>query len=536
MSRFALALTLVLALCLAAAAGASATTRFAKPGAPPKVNDCTDRADPCPLPSALDQAQTGDTISLANGTYPDNIVALPPWPLHWVVTDPGTRPLLTSGGNAPTVALAAAQSGTTFDGIEIAKTVGVPETTGVPALQVAAGVTATVRSAVIRGPVCVEAPDAAALTIARSSLSSPAGSTCARIGGLIEDSRVDGELQLTGANAVARRVDASGATAIRGQGLVVDSLARAVGSQGAAIAADAPQGGTLRVINATAIAHEAPALLARAVRSATGPVGPNVLSVSNSIARGGPADVQGTASVACAIGEYCDLGRIALDHSNFAVRDPAPGAPGAAVIAADPGNQSADPRFADAGAGDYHLRAGSPAIDAGAPQAAAAPADLDGRPRPQGLALDLGAYETPAPGAGAAGSGAAGRPTDRTAPVLGRLRLSHSRFRARTKLTTTISEAGRLRLSVERRASGRRDHGRCVARAAKKAAPCTRWAARGVALTRRVAGAGRVTLSFSGRVGGRRLSPGRYRFVLEATDAAGNRAVRRATFTVVGAS
>ena len=535
MSRLALALTLVVALCLASAAGASATTRFAKPGAPPKVNDCTDRTDPCPLPSALDQAEDGDTVSLAAGTYHDNIVALPPWPLHWVVTDPGTRPVLTSGGNAPTVALAAAQSGTTFDGIEIAKTVGVPETTGVPALQVAAGVAATVRSAVISGPVCVEAPDAVALTIARSRLSSPADSTCARVGGLVEDTWVDGGLQLTAPTAIARRVDASGPTAIWGQGLVVDSLARATNSAGAAIAADAPQGGSLRVINATAIGHHAPALLARSVRSATGPVEPNVLTVSNSIARGGPADVRATTSVVCAIGEYCAVGRVAIDHSNFVVRDPAPGAPGASGIAEGAGNQSADPRFA--GTGDYHLRTGSPAIDAGAPLAPAAPADLDGRPRPQGGALDLGAYETPAPGAGGAGSGAAGRSIDRTAPVLGRLRLTHSRFRARTKLTTTISEASRLRLAVERRATGRRDHGRCVARAAaKKAARCTRWVPRGVALTRALAGPGRVTLAFNARVNGRRLAPGRYRFVLEASDAAGNRTVRRATFTVVGAA
>jgi DNA-binding CsgD family transcriptional regulator len=85
--------------------------------------------------------------------------------------------VLTSAGNAPTVALAAAQSGTTFDGVQIDKTVGIPETTGVPALRVGAGVAATVRSAVIRGPVCGDAPDAGALTIAASSLSSPAGSS-----------------------------------------------------------------------------------------------------------------------------------------------------------------------------------------------------------------------------------------------------------------------------------------------------------------------------------------------------------------------
>ncbi len=52
----------------------------------------------------------------------------------------------------------------------------------------------------------------------------------------------------------------------------------------------------------------------------------------------------------------------------------------------------ADPAFADAAAGDFHLTAGSPAIDQGSP--AAAPAvDYDGAPRPVGKAPDLGAFE-----------------------------------------------------------------------------------------------------------------------------------------------
>ena len=40
---------------------------------------------------------------------------------------------------------------------------------------------------------------------------------------------------------------------------------------------------------------------------------------------------------------------------------------------------------------DYHLQAGSPAIDAGA--TVAVTDDFDGNPRPQGQAYDIGAFE-----------------------------------------------------------------------------------------------------------------------------------------------
>jgi hypothetical protein len=56
------------------------------------------------------------------------------------------------------------------------------------------------------------------------------------------------------------------------------------------------------------------------------------------------------------------------------------------------GNSSADPMFVNANAGDFHLKAGSPAVNVGVTLAEVA-ADIDGVVRPQGNAYDIGAYE-----------------------------------------------------------------------------------------------------------------------------------------------
>jgi Abnormal spindle-like microcephaly-assoc'd, ASPM-SPD-2-Hydin len=62
------------------------------------------------------------------------------------------------------------------------------------------------------------------------------------------------------------------------------------------------------------------------------------------------------------------------------------------TVAGSSGNLAADPRFASAG--DFHLGAGSPAIDAGSGPDPNLPAtDLDGNPRVFGAAVDMGAYE-----------------------------------------------------------------------------------------------------------------------------------------------
>ncbi len=56
------------------------------------------------------------------------------------------------------------------------------------------------------------------------------------------------------------------------------------------------------------------------------------------------------------------------------------------------GDVGIDPLFVDAAGGDYHLTAGSPAIDVGL-ASSSSPTDFDGGARPQGAGVDMGAFE-----------------------------------------------------------------------------------------------------------------------------------------------
>ena len=204
------------------------------------------------------------------------------------------------------------------------------------------------------------------------------------------------------------------------------------------------------------------------------------------------------------------------------------------------GNSAADPLFVNPGGGDFHLSAGSPAIDAGADDPQNGPVDLDGKPRKLGAAPDMGAYEFQPPEI----------PADTTAPVVDGFELTNEVFavgraptpvaaRRRAKRGTTFvfrsSEAGAAKLTMSRARPGRRRGKRCVkpTRRNRRARKCTRYVTVRPSLTRTVA-AGSTAVRFSGRIGTKALRPGRYRATLVVTDAAGNRSkARTVAFCVV---
>jgi hypothetical protein len=303
-----------------------------------------------------------------------------------------------------------------------------------------------------------------------------------------------------------------------GEGLIVDSLVKAFGRDSAAVTAASARGGTLRVVNSTAISTHGPALASSQVASDTGPVAPNDLVVTNAIARG-TTDVQAPTTISCVLDGFCDFGIVHIDHSDFVTRVPAASERSAALITEGPGNIAGDPLFANAANDDYHLLPGSPAIDVGVAQDLALPTDLDGLARLQGGAPDLGAFETspPAPDgggdAGGAGTddGGAGPPPVRAA-VLSGLRVTPSRFRSRgprhgTRIRFRLDQPSGVTLTF-RRVTGKR---------------------RGGVLTIAGGRLGANTVRFSGRLHHRALSPGRYRLTARPT---GGRA-RTATFRIL---
>lgn len=146
---------------------------------------------------------------------------------------------------------------------------------------------------------------------------------------------------------------------------------------------------TASLINVTAVAT---AGNSSAIDMRTMDVGIQTLNATNVIASG-----SGTAADVSAANGGASV-TINLDHSNYDTQNEA----GTSATVTDPGsgtNQVAAPQFADPASGEFHEAAGSPTINAGANDGLLGPLDLDGQPRIQGSAPDIGADEFVPPAA-----------------------------------------------------------------------------------------------------------------------------------------
>jgi hypothetical protein len=204
---------------------------------------------------------------------------------------------------------------------------------------------------------------------------------------------------------------------------------------------------------------------------------------------------------------------------------------------------------------DGHLMPGSALVDRGTTGGlfANGPADqldIDGEPRRQGAAPDVGADELAPAGTTTTQPSFPGV-TD-PAPVLTDVSLSVRRFRlgpalprlARRTPTGTIlrftdSEAGKAVVTFARRLAGRRVGRRCLpaTRARRRHKRCTRLVTvKGRAISV-AAKQGRNRLRFAGTVArGKKLAPGAYQLTLVTVDSAGQRsAPRRLNFRLLPA-
>jgi hypothetical protein len=313
-----------------------------------------------------------------------------------------------------------------------------------------------------------------------------------------------------------RRVTAtggSGGMTVSGPTVVSDSLAFS-SSNGSALTVSGQAIVQLR--NVTAVAHGPTSY------GITGSGGSNILEslapgspvvARNVVARGDTGDLNLAAGLCffppCATPP--PSGSITVDHSNFRT------AAGPGTVTQGAGNQSADPLFASAE--DFHLSAGSPAIEAGLADALDGPTDLDGNPRVRGTAPDIGAYEATPPAAATPAPTAA---VDTRAPQITALKVTKNG----AQLRFSLSEAAKVTVRVNRLLKGRRSGKRCVRATAKlrKHTRCTRHAkVRSSTVTGKVG---------ANTVKGKALAPGAYEVLLTAVDAAGNKSTKTTRLVV----
>jgi hypothetical protein len=251
-----------------------------------------------------------------------------------------------------------------------------------------------------------------------------------------------------------------------------------------------------------------------------------LVQVVNTIARGGNVDVAGRPED---VGSSIEMEIFTSNFSTVADEGAAGPTKKALITSStENANQSAEPVFADAAAGNYREATTSPTHRAGT-LAAVGPGelDLDGNPRTttcEGTTfVDIGAYQlgcpTPpppsaggdTPGGGSTGGGTTGggsntgTPTASTTPAvltLAKLALKPARFKKKTTVSFTLSAAAGVNLEVLARRKQRNGKTRTVR----------------VGSLPPVSGrAGTNTVSFNGKPKGKSLAPGRYTLRATAT-------------------
>jgi hypothetical protein len=312
------------------------------------------------------------------------------------------------------------------------------------------------------------------------------------------------------------------AMAAYGDCTVRDSVALATGTNSMALVA------SVMIGSYTAVARNVTALAtgtgSRGVAaSCTACIGGSItFDLRNVIANGGGKDIEPLSG---------SFSKILVSNSNF---DTTGGEAGAITNLG--GNQTAAPLFVNGEAGDYREAAGSPTIDAGAADAQLGSLDMDGNPRTVGAAPDIGAYEfvppaVPAPASGEIQSLAiapkAFKPVNAGGAIFSATKRKKAPFG--TTVTHSLSAAGTVEFSVERRLPGRKVGKRCVkqTRANKTKKRCSRF--------KPVKGSfnhsgqvGANSFKFSGRLNGKGLKPGRYRLIGKTGSVS-----KTASFTIV---
>jgi hypothetical protein len=228
------------------------------------------------------------------------------------------------------------------------------------------------------------------------------------------------------------------------------------------------------------------------------------IHATNVIARGGLYDLS--------VPNQCSGTQLlAIGHSNFRrakVNETRPNA----RVEDEGGNQDVEPLFAAAAPLDVHQLPGSPTIDAGAVTSILGSGDVDGEPRIQGGAPDIGADEFPPPPPPPPPE----PPADTRRPVASLLAVAPTSFRARAARAARRRVGARVSYALDEAATVTFTVKRIVRRGRH-----TRY----VPVRGSFSDAGDVggnTLRFSGRLNGKRLKPGRYRLIALPVDVAGN--------------